>query len=419
MTFLAFFLLLIVLAEFAIGVYGDMLNLRALRPNPPEGFEEVYDPERYRKSQAYLKINTRFGWLTSVVDLAILLGFWFAGGFGVLARWGYRLDMGKWGLGPVVSGLLCMGILVAAKVILSLPAEALHTFYIETRYGFNRTTVRTFFMDRIKGAALGVVLGGPLMGAVLLFLERFGPGAWWICWAVTAAFVLIFQYIAPVWIMPLFNKYEELPEGELKTALLDLAEKAGFPLNGALVMDGSRRSTKANAFFTGFGRNKRIALFDTLIEKHTAAELTAITAHEIGHFRLRHIYMNTAVSVLYTGVMFFGLSLVLQWEALYRAFMVTTTPVWAGLLFFGILFTPVDFFLKIALNALSRKNEFAADRFAAEITGAPEALAEALKRLSADNLSNLTPHPLYVKLHHGHPPVTERVRALEGMNRGS
>jgi STE24 endopeptidase len=224
--------------------------------------------------------------------------------------------------------------------------------------------------------------------------------------------MLALQFVAPMWIMPLFNKFTPLEDGELRRAILDFAGRVRFPLEGLYVMDGSKRSSKSNAFFTGFGKFKRIALFDTLIKKHTVPELVAVLAHEIGHYKRRHIVKGIAVSILHTGLLLFLLSQFLSTKGLYDAFFIDTPSVHAGLVLFGMLFAPVEFFLALAMNKLSRKHEFEADRYAAETTGAPGDLVSALRGLSVDNLSHLTPHPLYVVLHHSHPPVIERIRAL-------
>jgi len=343
-------------------------------------------------------------------DLAVLLVFWLGGGFGWLD--GRVRDLG---LGAVGSGLVFIGILVAAKAVLGLPFAWYHTFVLEERFGFNRTDARTFWADRVKGLLLGALLGGVLLGAVLFFFERTGDAAWLWCWGATTAFLLVVQFVAPTWIFPLFNKFEPLGEGPLREALLTYAGQVGFPLRDVYVIDGSRRSSKANAFFTGFGKNKRVALFDTLIEKHEPGELVAVVAHEIGHFKKGHIVKGIVLGTLQMGVVFFLLSLVLRLggdSGLFEAFGVATPSTYVGLVVFGILYAPLDLLLSAGMQAFSRKNEFEADRFARETTGSGEALARALQKLSADHLDNLTPHPFYVGLHYSHPPLVARLRAL-------
>ncbi|NOT30607.1 MAG: M48 family metallopeptidase [Planctomycetes bacterium] len=396
-----------ILFQEGLSLAADLLNLRALRPELPAGFEHVYDAERYARSQEYTRARTRFSFLPQALDLALLLGFWFAGGFAWLDGWARGL-----GLGPIATGLVFIGALGLGKGVIDLPFRYYSTFVIEERFGFNKSTRRTFWADTLKGLGLALVLGAPLLAAILLFFERMGPSAWLWCWGATALFTLFVQFIAPTWIFPLFNKFEALQEGELRAAVLDYARKVGFPLEGLFVIDGSRRSTKANAFFTGFGKRKRVALFDTLIARHPPAELVAVVAHEIGHYKRGHIKQGLALGILQAGVVFYLLSLFLGQAGLFRAFGVEQASVHAGLVFFSLLYTPLALLLSLGMQAFSRRNEFEADAFARATTGDSERLARALERIAADSLSNLTPHPLYVALHHSHPPLVERLRAL-------
>jgi len=402
---------IIILAALAIGylleLAGDLLNLRALRREPPEELGDLYDPEEYARSQAYTRARTRLGIVASTVDLAALLVFWFAGGFQLLDAW-----LRGFGFGPVVTGVLFIGVLVVAKGLLDLPFGVYSTFVVEERFGFNRTTPRTFVLDLAKGLLLSAALGAPIVALVLFFFERAGDAAWLYCWLVTTAFTLFFLFVFPTWIMPLFNKFEPLEEGELRDALFAYARSVDFGLGGIFVVDGSRRSSKANAFFTGFGRNKRIALFDTLVEKHPVRELVAVLAHEVGHYKLGHVFKNLAVAIAHSGVLFFLLSIFLEHRGLYDAFFMERTSVYAGLVFFGLLYAPIELVLSLVLNLQLRRHEYQADRFAVETTGEPEAMASALRRIAADSLSNLTPHPFYVFLNASHPPVLQRLRAI-------
>jgi len=409
MNALGWTLLGAILVQQGLALAADLLNLRALSPAPPAGFEHVYERERYARSQEYTRAKTRFSFWPQAFDLALLLGFWFGGGFAWLDRATRAL-----GHGELVTGLLFMGALFLGKSLLDLPFRHWSTFVLEERFGFNKTTRATFWADAAKGLLLALVLGGPLLAAILFFFERLGDSAWLLCWGVVALFTLFVQWVAPTWIFPLFNKFKPLEEGELRSAVLDYARRVGFPLEGLFVIDGSRRSTKANAFFTGFGKRKRIALFDTLIEKHTTEELVAVVAHEIGHYKRRHILQGLVFGLAQAGLVFFVLSRVLSEPALFAAFGVTTPSVHAGLVFFALLWSPLELVLGLAQQALSRRNEFEADAFARETTGRAEPLVRALERLSADSLSNLTPHPFYVALHHSHPPLPARVAALTG-----
>jgi STE24 endopeptidase len=319
-------------------------------------------------------------------------------------------------LSEIWNGLIYIGILIILRGIISLPFSIYATFVIEARFGFNKTTVRTFILDIVKAVLLGIILGGPLLAGVLYFFQYAGPLAWLYCWLVVTVFSLVIQFIAPTWIMPLFNKFTPLEQGELREAIMTYAQNVHYSLLDIFVMDGSKRSTKSNAFFTGFGKNKRIALFDTLIQKHTTTELVSVLAHEIGHYKKRHIIQSMLIGILHTGLIFYLLSIFLSHEGLFAAFYMQNMSVYAGLIFFGMLYAPLEMILSIFLNIFSRRNEMQADRFAVETTGQGQSLISALKKLSADNLSNLTPHPLYVFLNYSHPPVLERIRRLSKLS---
>lgn len=395
------------LAEYGLSIAADLLNLRALDPELPAEMRGLHDADSYRRSQEYTRVRTRFGILHASFDLAALLVFWWLGGFAWLDERVRGL-----GFGPIPTGLLYIGALVAGGRVLSLPFDLYSTFVIEERFGFNRTSVKTFAADLLKGLLLAVALGGPLLAALLYLFERAGESAWLWCWALTAAFVLFAQFIAPTWILPLFNRFTPLAEGELRAAILAYARSAAFPLEGLFVIDGSRRSTKANAFFTGFGRHKRVALFDTLVEKQSIPEVVAVVAHEIGHYKRHHIVKGLALAIAHFGILFWLLPRFLGNEQLFAAFGMSETSVYASFVFFGLLYTPIELVLSILMHAFSRRNEYEADAFAARTTGRAEALVEALKKLATESLSNLTPHPFYVALHHSHPPLLQRIAAL-------
>ncbi len=410
MNVFAIVILVALLLEFCLELVGNMLNLRLLTPELPAALEGVYKPEEYRKSQEYLRATTRFSVISNSFSLVVLLLFWFSGGF----NW-FNEIIGSLTTIPLVNGLLYIGILLFAHTLLSLPFSIYSTFVIEERFGFNRTTLRTFFLDWLKGLALGVLLGGMLLAGILLLFQHTGSYAWLYCWAGVTIFILVMQYITPTLIMPLFNKFTPMEQGELREAILGYADAVNFPIKNVFVMDGSKRSSKSNAFFTGFGRNKRIAFFDTLIAKHTVSELVAILAHEVGHYRKKHILKGTIFSILHAGVIFFLMSLFLSNSVLYQAFYMMQQPVYAGLLFFGLLYTPVELVLSVVMNIFSRKHEYEADHFAAETIANPLDLVTALRKLSATNLSNLTPHPFYVFLNYSHPPLLQRVQAIQGV----
>ena len=408
MNWIAWIIIIALIVDYLLHLIADIANLKQLSPEIPESFKNVYDAENYAKSQEYLKVNTKFDWWVSSLDLILILCFWFGHGFSYLDSW-----VRSYQLGPVWSGLLFISCLGLLKLVLSVPFSVYSTFVIEERFGFNKTTVKTFILDFIKSFILSIVLGGPLLAGILYFFEFAGSDAWWYCWLVVTVFVIIIQFIAPTWIMPLFNKFTPLESGDLKDMIMDYARSIQFSLQNIFIIDGSKRSSKSNAFFTGFGKNKRIALFDTLVEQLNNEELLSVLAHEMGHYKKKHIWINMIIGILYSGTMFFLLSFFISYEQLFQAFYLEHTSVYAGMLFFGMLFSPIDFFLGLALQSLSRYNEYQADKFAAVTTSIPGALISALKKLSVQNLSNLTPHPIYVFLNYSHPPVLQRIRQLE------
>lgn len=391
------------------------LNLKALAPEIPPEFAGVYDTEKYAKSQRYLRETTRVDLLTRVLKTGVLIAFILLGGFELLYLSASRLS------GSLVpQGLIFAGSLLLISTLWSLPFQIYDTFVIEEKYGFNKTTPRTFVMDQIKGLILGVLIGAPLFAALVYFFDAAGERAWWISWTAVTLLQLFLLYIAPVVILPLFNKFEPLAEGALRSALEDYARCQGFQLSGLFKIDGSKRSTRANAYFTGFGKNRRIALYDTLIDQHSQEELVAILAHEVGHAKCRHIHKQLAIGVISTGFMFWLLSRFIHEPELYEAFRLpgeSPLPIYAGLIFFSFLYTPISTLLGILTSILSRKFEFEADAFAVKTTGGADALISGLKKLSVDNLSNLTPHPWLVFLEYSHPPVLQRIQAMRNLEK--
>ena len=410
MNIIAVIIVVTLIADYLLNLVADSLNVRSITHTLPEAFQGLYDAERYIRSQEYLSITTWFGRVSNTFHLIVLLVFWFCQGFPLLDTWARSFEGG-----PVVTGLIYVGALMGGRAILSLPFSIYSTFVIEERFGFNKTTWKTFVTDMIKGIVLSVILGSLILAVVISFFEYAGSAGWFYCWIAVTILMLALQYIVPTWIMPLFNKFKPLEEGELKTALMTYARAIQFPLTNVFIMDGSKRSSKSNAFFTGFGNNKRIVLFDTLVEKHTVDELVSVMAHEMGHYKLKHILKMIVISICHTGVLLYLFSLFISYKPLFEAFFMPHVSVYAGLIFFSMLYSPVDFFLGILLQHFSRKNEYDADRFAVTTCGKPQALTQALKKLSVDNLSNLTPHPLYVWLHYSHPPILQRVDAIEKM----
>ncbi len=410
MNWITYIILFFLLADYFLNLTSDHLNLKSVSDRIPTSFKDVFDPEKYSRAQSYLRTNTRFGQIVGSVDLLILLIFWFSGGFAFIDRWTRSLG---WGL--LATGIVYICVLAGLKAAIDQPFGLYATFVIEQRFGFNKTTLATWLKDRIKGLMLALILGIPLLAGVLVFFQYTGTRAWIWCWVLFTVVMVIVQFIAPTWIMPLFNRFEPLADGELKDAIMTYARSIGFSLDNIFVMDGSKRSSKSNAFFTGFGRHRRIVLFDTLIENHTSDELVAVLAHEMGHYQLRHILKMMLVGILQTGLLFYLMSLVIHTPALFEAFFVDRPSIHAGLIFFGLLYAPVDFFLGLILQHVSRMHEYAADRFAVTTSGHHHAMIDALKKLSVHNLSNLTPHPFYVFLNYSHPPVLQRIAAIEAI----
>jgi STE24 endopeptidase len=395
------------LAAWFLGVLSDRLSARAMRPAPPEELADVFDPATYAKSQAYTLASMKFSSLSETVNAAVLILAILAGGFNLLDT-----AVRAAGFGPLVTGLAYIGGLALISGLVGLPFEIYHTFVLEKRFGFNTTTAATFVLDRVKALVLSAFIGGALVAGLLLFLRETGPYAWLLCWGFAVLLSLGLTYVAPTWILPLFNKFTPLEDGELRDKLEAFADRAGFELAGIFVMDGSRRSTKGNAFFTGFGRRRRIALFDTLIKEMSTDEIVAVLAHEVGHAKLGHIKKRLVTGILKAGAVFYLMSLFLDSKGLFAAFGMEHASLYAGLVFFVLLYTPLSLALGVVANAISRRHEFEADAFAARTTGRPEDMISALKKLSASTLSNPTPHPLTVWLEYGHPPVLERIRAL-------
>ena len=405
------FVLVTIVGFFLLDVVANWLNLGALAEQVPHEFSDVFDSDKYAKSQSYTQATTRFGMLDSSISLAIFLAFWWLGGFG----WLDEIVRG-WVEGDIIRGLVYVGILFVAGQLISLPFQLYDTFVIEERFGFNKTTIKTFILDHVKSLVLSVLIGAPIMALIFYLFGRFGNQAWLWGWLAVATFSIVLSYLAPPLILPLFYKLTPLGEGELKDSIQAMSQKCKFPLQEVYEIDGSTRSTKSNAFFTGFGKNKRIALYDTLIKNHSVGELVAVLAHEIGHFRKRHIVKNLVLGILQMGVMFYLIGLFLNNRGLFDAFGVNDLSVYASLVLFFMLYEPVSKILSVGMMMLSRKHEFEADAYAAEVTEAPQDLIEGLKKLAEHNLSNLTPHPFYVFVNYSHPPLMERIAALRSLS---
>jgi STE24 endopeptidase len=403
-----FFILFLLIVSFLLEVIISSLNIGALAPTLPKEFADIYDQDTYRKSQEYTKATTIFSLVQNGFTTTVTIFFLLLGGFNSVDLWARN-----YGYGELGTGLIFTGILIILSFLLGLPFSIYSTFIIEERFGFNTTTVRTFIFDILKVSALVVAIGSPLLLLILWFFLSTGSYAWVFCWAGVLFISLFLQFIAPVAIMPLFNKFTPIRDGSLKDLILSYADREDFKLQGIYTMDGSRRSSKLNAFFTGLGRFRKIVFYDTLLKKLDNSELLAVLAHEMGHFKLRHIKKMIILSAIQTGLMFYLLSFCLLNKNLSAAFGMQHVSVYSTLIFFGFIFSPVSLLTSTLFNAISRKHEYDADRYAATSTSKPKLLIRALKKLTVANLSNLTPHPFHVFLHYSHPPVLMRIKKLQ------
>ncbi|UCD88390.1 MAG: M48 family metallopeptidase [Desulfobacterales bacterium] len=400
-------ILFVIVGNYLLDVVVETVNIRHAKTDLPEEYQGYYDAERYKTAQNYLMENTRFELITHTITTPMMIGFILIGGFNFVDQFAR-----SFGLGPIPTGLFFAGILLLASQMISIPFSIYSTFVIEEKYGFNRTTAKTFILDILKSWLLAVVIGGLVFGVVLWLFEKAGMWAWAYCWVVVVLFQIVLIFLAPVVILPLFNKFYPIEHGELKTAIEDYAKSQNFKMRGVFKMDASKRSTKSNAFFTGFGRFRRIVLFDTLAERHNVDELVSVLAHEMGHYKKRHILKSILILVMTTGLIFFVLSLFINNEGLFSAFKMENTSIYASLFFFAFLYAPINTVVSIFSNTLSRKYEYEADAYAVSTYGKPESMISALKKLTVDNLSNLTPHPLKVFLSYSHPPVLKRIEAI-------
>jgi STE24 endopeptidase len=395
------------LIDFILERFLDYLNSKRWTSELPKEVARFYDEEKYKKTIEYQRTLHNFSMITSSFSFALMVGMLFLKGFAWL-----DLFVRQYSVNPIPVALLFFGILAVASDILSLPFQIYSQFVIEKRFGFNKTTTKIFITDKIKTWVLGAILGGGIFVAIMWIYAETGEWFWVIALAFITLVMLVMTMFYSTWIVPLFNKQKPLEEGILKDSISQLAVKTGFKLDNIFVIDGSKRSTKANAYFSGIGSKKRIVLYDTLINEHSTEEIVAVLAHEIGHNKKKHTLTGFVFTILNSGLMLFLLSLFIGSSVLSQALGAEAASFHIGLLAFGLLYSPLSLLTGIILNIISRKHEFAADRFAAEHYNA-EALKNALIKLSMNNLSNLTPHPVYVFFHYSHPPLLERIKALD------
>ncbi|MBE0663507.1 MAG: M48 family metallopeptidase [Bacteroidales bacterium] len=403
---LFYIIIAILVFDFIFGLWLDYLNYRHRKTSIPEELQGIYDQQQYQKQQEYKKVNTRFGFISGSFSFVVLMVFLLAGGFPWLDAIIRNITEN-----PILMALLFFGILMFASDLIGTPFSVYQTFVIEERFGFNKTSPGTFILDKLKGWLLGILISGGLL-ALIIYIYLKVPELFWVyAWIVITAFTVFMTLFYSNLIVPLFNKQAPLEEGELREKITGFINKAGFKLKNIFVIDGSKRSTKANAYFTGFGPKKRIVLYDTLINDLGNDEIVAVLAHETGHYKKKHVLTNLVVSIIQTGATLYLLSLFINSPLLSAALGVEQHSFHIGLVAFGILYSPVSFVLGIFMNLYSRKAEYQADRFAAKY-GYGKELIEGLKKLTRKNLSNLTPHPLYVFFHFSHPTLLQRMRAL-------
>lgn len=386
----------------------EYINLKHSYPVLPLEVKDVFDEDEYKKSQTYKTVNTRFGFITSSFSLVLTLLMIISGGFGWVNSLAYSITENS-----ILVALVFFGILMFASEILTTPFSVYDTFVIEEKFGFNKTTPKIFLLDKIKGWLLSAVIGGGILALIIWFYQLFGENFWILAWTLISVFSIFMAMFYSQLIVPLFNKQSPLEDGELKTVINKMSEKTGFILDNVYVIDGSKRSTKANAYFTGLGSKKRIVLYDTLIQDLKVDELLAVLAHEIGHYKKKHTLSGIVSGIIQTGIMLFIFSLFINNTSLSEALNVKEPNFHISLLAFGILYSPVSMITGLFSSIISRKHEYQADKFAADNSDADD-LISALKKLSGKNLSNLTPHPLYVFFNYSHPTLLQRIKALKG-----
>ena len=397
----------LVVADFVFERFMEYLNSKQWSDQLPEVVKGIYDEEKYRQQQAYEKVNYRFSMVSSSFSFVLLLLMFLFTGF----AWVNSLALSV-SANSILTALVFFGILLFASDLLITPFSVYDTFVIEEKFGFNKTTPKTFVFDKLKGWLLGAIIGGGLLALISYIYQITTTNFWIYAWLLISIFSIFMVLFYSNLIVPLFNKQTPLPEGELKSAIEKFSTKVGFKLDNIYVIDGSKRSTKANAYFTGLGTKKRIVLYDTLINDMTTNELVAVLAHEIGHYKKHHVIWSLLLGIMQTGIILFIFSLFVGSPELSAALGVEKASFHIGLIAFGVLYSPISMVSGLAMNIFSRKNEYQADAFAAQYFDANE-LASALKKLSVKNLSNLRPHPVYVFFHYSHPTLLQRLNALK------
>ncbi|WP_445731986.1 M48 family metallopeptidase [Mariniflexile sp.] len=403
---LFYIIIAILIINFIVDKILDALNAKHFNDALPPELQDVYDETEYKKSQNYKATNYRFGLLTSTFSILLTLGFLIFDGFEFvdnIAR--------SYSDNPIIIALIFFGIIMIGSDIITTPFSYYSTFVIEEKFGFNKTTVKTFILDKIKGWLMMAIVGGGILALIIWFYQSTGTHFWLYAWGLVAVFSLFMNMFYSKLIVPLFNKQTPLEAGSLRDKIASYAETVGFKLDKIFVIDGSKRSTKANAYFSGFGSEKRVTLYDTLINDLNEVEIVAVLAHEVGHYKKKHIIFNLITSILLTGLTLYILSLFISNPLLSNALGVEIPSFHIGLIAFGLLYSPISEITGLIMNMFSRKFEYEADDYAKNSFKA-EPLITALKKLSKNSLSNLTPHPAYVFMHYSHPTLLERIGNL-------
>ena len=400
-----------IILEYLLSSIGSILDIRSITPEIPKDFQVAYDKEKYAKSQEYLKARTKFGLISSTFSLILIMIVIHTGIFGHLNDFvNAQTDH------YLFRGLLFIAIIYFFQDIISIPFSIYSTFVIEQKFGFNKTTIGLFISDKFKGYAIFIVLGSIIIAPILFLFHSYPIYGWLIAWSLLTVFMIAIQPVFIHVISPMFNKFTPLDDGELRTAIEKYTKLINFPLARIDIMDGSKRSAHSNAYFSGFGKSRRIAIFDTLVDKHSTEEIVSVVAHEVGHYKLKHIIQGTVIGIIETGLMLFVFSKIMNDLDLFSVFGVDELSVHAGLIFFSMLYAPVSMVTSIISSVISRKNEFSADKYSYETTNNKEALISMLIGLAANNLAHLTPHPFKVFLTYSHPPVLDRIEAIQKLS---
>lgn len=402
-TTLFYIIIAIIIISFIVDKILDALNAQHFNDALPKDLQDVYDETEYKKSQQYKATNYKFGLITSSFSLALTLAFLFLDGFEFVDNIARSFSDH-----PIMIALMFFGIIMIGSDIITTPFSYYATFVIEEKFGFNKTTKKTFFLDKIKGWLMTAIVGGGLLALIIWFYQSTGTYFWLYAWGLVSVFVLFMNMFYSKLIVPLFNKQKPLEAGTLRDRISEYAQTVGFKLDKIFVIDGSKRSTKANAYFSGFGSEKRVTLYDTLINDLEEEEIVAVLAHEVGHYKKKHIIFNLFASILMTGLMLYILSLFISNPLLSNALSVEIPSFHIGLIAFGMLYAPISEITGLIMNVFSRKFEYQADDYAKN-TYKAEPLITSLKKLSKNSLSNLTPHPAYVFMHYSHPTLLQRI----------